>query len=294
MARKPVTVEQSKAKKNGVSKVGGISGLPALPSDLLAEMQQDATDASANVKVFGEINTISIKGGVFSFRGENLGKELDCVILASCNMNEYYTGAYDPNVKGVTPACYALSQTGKDMAPHSNAPDKQNPSCDTCWATKIGTATVGKGRACKQKVRLAILHADDATSEEAVGEALIAQINVPAMSVGNFGAYVKVLASEVNNKLPTYAVLTRITLEPHPTYQIVMKFSPVSGVVNAATMRAIQQRVRTEAKDLVLAPFQIKKDDDDAPKTKSKKPLPGSTAPVKTEATRGGRSRFSR
>jgi hypothetical protein len=286
----------AKAKVKGVVIEGksGKTGLPALPADLLAELQKDATDNAANVKVFGDLNVISIKGGVFSFRGENLGKELDCVILASANMNEYYEGAYDPNVKGKTPDCYALSVSGKDMAPHSAAPDKQNPTCDGCWAAKIGTASVGKGRACKQKVRVALIHGDDANSAEAVMEAAIAQINVPAMSVGNFGAYVKVLASEQSGKLPTYAVLTKITLEPHPTYQIVMKFSPQSGVNSAETLRAIQAR-RTQATDLVTAPYQVKADDDDAKKAsgpKAKKKLPGSEAPAKVDAQRGGRSRF--
>jgi hypothetical protein len=270
----------------------GKTGLPALPADLLASLQADATDAAANVKVFGDRNLISIKGGVFSFNGENLGKELDCVILASANMNEYYAGAFDPNVKGVTPGCYALSISGKDMAPHTGSPDKQHPTCDGCRATKIGTASVGKGRACKQKVRIALLHAEDASNAEAVTEALIAQVNVPAMSVGNFGAFVKVLAGDVNHKMPTYAVLTRITLEPHPTYQIVMKFQPLSGIADAETLLAIQSRARSEAKDLVLAPFQAKKDDEE-PGKKAKKPLPGQQQ-AKTEAARGGRSRFSR
>jgi hypothetical protein len=287
--RKPVTIEG-----NGSRKKNGHTGLPALPSDLLAELQKDATDASANVKVFGDTNLISIKGGVFSFKGENLGKELDCVILASANMNEWYKGAYDPNVKGVTPACYALSESGKDMAPHAAAPDKQNATCDDCWASKIGTASVGKGRACKQKVRIALLHADDVQSAESVAEALIAQVNVPAMSVGNYGAFVKVLANDQTFKRPVYMVVTRITLEPHPTYQTVMKFSPISGVADAATLRAIMTRVRAEAKELVLAPYQAKKEEADAKGPKSKKRLPVSAPPAKVEASRGGRSRFGR
>jgi hypothetical protein len=286
--RKPVTIDQpAKGKKNGHT------GLPALPSDLIAELQKDATDSAANVKVFGDTNLISIKGGVFSFKGENLGKELDCVILAGANMNEYYAGAYDPNVKGTIPGCYALSETGKDMSPHAAATDKQNQTCDDCWAAKIGTASVGKGRACKQKVRIALMHGDDVTSAEAVTEALIAQVNVSAMSVGNYGAYVKVLAGDVNGKRPTYSVLTRITLEPHPTYQIVLKFSPLSGIGNAETLRAIMTRVRSEAKELVLAPYPAKKEDDN-PGVKAKKKLPRQPAPAKVEAQRGGKSRFGR
>jgi hypothetical protein len=187
-----------------------------------------------------------------------------------------------------------LSPSGKNMAPHAAAPDKQGSNCDECWASKIGTATTGKGRACKQKLRISLLHADDVKTAETVGEAMIMQISIPSMSVANFGTYVKVLAGDAReNKLPTYALYTTITIKPHPNYQYTLDFTPLQGLEDADVLQAVMQRVRAEAKDLVLAPFPaMKKDEDEAPRKGAKKALPGQ--PVRTEAARGGKSRFAR
>jgi len=280
--RKPITIQQSSRKKNGGT------NLPALPADLMAEMAKDATDASANARVFGESNFISIKGGVFTYKNQNLGKEIDTVILASANLNEYYAKAYDGASKGQTPSCYALSVDGLHMAPHSASPKKEGTTCDECWASKFGTAAVGKGRACKQKVRIAIFHADDIQDAETAQSALICTIGVPAMSVSNFGSYVKVLAGE--HKIPTYAGITRIVLESHPQWQTEMKFIPISSLTDPDVIKVVMGRVRTQARDLVLAPFPSMKADKEESKGKSKRTLPGQP---KTGPARGGRSRFS-
>lgn len=132
-ARKGEVVEH-KSRKNGNSGGDDGFGVPALPADLMSDLQQDATDQSANVRAFGESNLISIKGGVFSFKGNNLGPSIDVVVMASASVNEYYEGAYDPTRKGVTPACYALSVSGKiwHRTPTRRISNRRNVSIARC------------------------------------------------------------------------------------------------------------------------------------------------------------------
>lgn len=121
-------------------------------------------------------------------------------------------------------------------------------------------------------------------------EALICQVGVPAMSVSKFGNYVKILANDVRfNKMPTYRFITRLTLVPHPTYQFVMEFMPMSAIEDVDVLKAVMARVRAEAKDLVLAPFPPSTVQAEESKGgKVKKPLPT----AKPGVEKGGRSRF--
>ena len=280
--------------KAGTKKSSG-NTLPALPADFLAELQKDAVEGAANVRTFCDSNIVSTKGGVFSFKGENFGDQIDTVLLAYAHLNEYYPGTYDPNKKGQTPTCYALSTTGQNMSPHAAAPDKHASTCTECEYAAFGSALVGKGRACKQKMRIAFLHSDDTTSADSVAEALIAQVGVPAMSVSNLGAYLKILAGNPAAIVPMYAMRTRLRLEKHATYQFVMKFEPIEIINDYKTLVAIRQRVKNEATDLVLAPFPASATDNgrggkgggSAASGKKKQVIP-------TKAASGTRSRFGK
>ena len=291
MATKKKAVKTVSKSKSVVSK--SPSTALTVPGDFLAELRKDAVGYAASVKVQGEGNFISVKGGVFSRRGDSWGNSFEGVILAHAHVNEYYEGTYDPNKKGVTPSCYALSTNGDDMTPHASIAQPENDKCDTCPMAEIGSATVGKGRACKQKARLALIHGDDLRNAETASEALILQMAVPPMSKSNFTSYVKVIAENPKFGLPPYAVLVEFVLKPHPVYQYQLEFKPIAVINNEAILRVLQARARGEATDRVMAPFMksAAKDDDKGKGRAKSKALPAPTKKKAATATRG-RSRF--
>lgn len=243
----------SKSTKNASKAVTKPAVSGGLPANLQEELAREAAGYAANIRVAGESNMISTRNGVFTFRGESLGDSIDVVILNFAHVNEYYPDEFDPTVKK-TPACYALSRSGENMTPHAEAPAKEAAACAGCPQSAIGSDPRRGGRACKQKIRLAIIHADDTASEDGVAEATICRIMVPAMSKSKLASYVKVLGDNPRFRVPPYAVITRIKLERHPKYQYVMEFEPLS-IAPAESIGALRGRANGEALDAVMSPY---------------------------------------
>lgn len=273
------------AKTTAVTTTQSSNSALAIPADFLAELRKDAVGYAASVKVQGEGTYISLKGGVFSFRGDNLGNEIGGVVLSHSHVNEYYEDAYDANRKGVTPACFSLSSNGENMTPHPSVSKPQSTNCAACSMSQIGSATVGKGRACKQKARVSFVHIDDIGSAEAATEATILQLAVPPMSKGNYTSFIKVVSENPRFGIPPYAVLTKLKLAPHPQYQYTLSFEPLHILKDVEVIKTLMTRARGEATELVMAPFQKKIEEAEEAPAKKKKAVP---APV----ARGGRSRF--
>jgi len=244
-------------KKTGTavaaSTLSNKSGSSGLPVALQEELARDAATYAANVKTQGESNLLSTRNGVFSFRGESLGSTIQAVIIGAAHVNEFYPDEYDPNVKK-TPDCYALSRSGEAMTPHAEAPNKQSTDCASCPNAAIGSDSRRGGRACKQKMRIAIIHGDSLSSEEAVTEADIARIMVPAMSKSKLASYIKVLGENPRYRVPPYAVVTEIKLVPHPKYQYVMEFSPLS-IASASLIPTLRARANSEGADSVMEAY---------------------------------------
>lgn len=270
MARPSKTNTPAKAKTSTSTAI-------AIPSNLRDELAADAADSVASVRSLGESGNIGTKGGRFSFRGNDLGTTLECVVLGFAHLNEYYADEYDPNVKGKSPNCYALSKTGDAMKPHEAVAEQESDDCTSCPMAAIGSDRRGRGRACKQKMRLILIHGDDVSNAQAAGEASVARLAVPSMSKNKFGAYVKVLAENPNWKLPLYAVRTRITLVPDPKFQFVMEFSPVDIAGDAETIRVLKSRTN-EANDAATAPFPVMSQEA-AAKPAGRKPPPAKSVP---------------
>lgn len=153
---------------------------------------------------------ISIRGGKLTFAGADVpGNELRCVILGWVHENQYYDGDFDPDVPQV-PACYAFGQDTKTMEPHENAPDKQSDACEGCPINEFGSADRGKGKACKNVVRLAIIAESDL---EDLDNVEIVYMKVPVMSVKNFLVYAA-KNLKVTLGRPYWSVVTNISVVP--------------------------------------------------------------------------------
>lgn len=168
---------------------------------------------------------LSIRGGQLSFGGVDIeDNELRCVILAWVYENQYYQGRFDPSTPQV-PVCYAFSDplSGNDketMAPLDNVTEKQNDACATCQWNEYETSETGRGKACKNVLRLALIAEDDL---EDLSSAEVIYFKVPVTSVKNFLAYAK---KDLKQKLerPLWSVITLLEVEKDNETQVKVTF----------------------------------------------------------------------
>lgn len=155
---------------------------------------------------------ISTKGGVLKYHDTPLkDNQVTCIILAGLIENAYYDGPYDPN-NPKAPVCFAFSEDGDGMAPHEKAHDPQHETCDGCPRNEWGSASVGRGKACKNIRRLGLLSCDE-VSMSGIEDGEIATLEVSVTSVKSYSGYVKQLA--LNGSAP-WAWQTVITLDREP------------------------------------------------------------------------------
>lgn len=82
---------------------------------------------------------------------------IQVVILDFTSKNSFYEGAFD--AKNITPpACFAIGDVIKNMAPSKNSPDPRAQDCTTCTMNQFGSA--GTGKACKNSRALAVISPD--------------------------------------------------------------------------------------------------------------------------------------
>jgi len=191
---------------------------------------------------------LSLKGGVLLFQDEPMpGNQILCVILDAVTERTYYDTKYEAGGENLPPRCYAFGRAGDKtpLAPHPSMQADleyfipQNDECATCPHNEFGTSNTGRGKACSERRRLALLPAgyftprkgsrdfdahliEDVAHYEAADIALL-KLNV--MSVKDWARYVTTLSSAEH--LPPMAVITRIYVEPDPKSQFRVKFEMV-------------------------------------------------------------------
>jgi len=115
------------------------------------------------------INRIRLDNRHFVMPDETRIKgELPVVILDWAYSNTYYSKPWTPGAD-TFPDCFAVGQTQANMVPSQNSPNIQNDGnpCATCPHNQFGSAPNGKGKACQNRVQLAVmLFTDDGGPED--------------------------------------------------------------------------------------------------------------------------------
>lgn len=190
---------------------------------------------------------LSTKGGVLSFQDEPLpGNQMVVVILDVVHERTLYTQKYVAGAENnLPPVCYAFGRTPEEiqqMAPHPSmqaGPDyfiPQNFECATCPNNEWGSSDTGRGKACGERRRIALLpagyyqpkrgsrdfdlHLFDDPGHYASAD--IAFLKLPVMSVKDWARYVTHLSSA--HSRPPFGVISRVYLEPDPKSQFRVKF----------------------------------------------------------------------
>lgn len=182
-------------------------------STALANIQERIKQELANVKqtvAAPSGRTISVKGKVFTLpNGQSSQGPMQAVVLDWRNLNRYYTAAYNPQ-NPAPPHCFALHKDINLLAPHEEAAEPQADDCASCAMNKWGSAPAGgKGKACRNTVRLAIAPPDMTAEDEPY------LISVSPTGIKSWSALVNGL--EAHGMLPIQ-VVTEISFDPNAAY----------------------------------------------------------------------------
>lgn len=150
---------------------------------------------------------VTVKG--FQFRGANIGMTFDAVVLDSIFENTYFDSPYDPDADAKDPTCWAKGRHASEMAPPAelNAAAKQSDACASCWAAEFGSASHGKGKACRNYRRIALLPWNDGNPDfQNLGV-----LRIPPTSLNVFNQYVSKVSNELQSA--TLQFVTRFNVD---------------------------------------------------------------------------------
>lgn len=242
----------------------------------LARQAKVAADMEANV-AGGQF--FSLKSGVLSFNDSPLpGNQMAVVIVDSVLENVYYPGEYDAdNPSG--PSCFAFGRNEADLKPHLvvvEADQAEHEACAGCPQNEWGTAEKGKGKACRNVRRLALLPAgtinvktdefEPFDEDEHWTKTPIAFLKLPVTSVKAYAAYVKQLAGTL--KRPPFGVYTKIGVVPDAKTQFKVTFDALS-IIEDPTMGMVFERNK-EVQSVIDFPYQLDEPEEKKPKGKQK------------------------
>lgn len=195
--------------------------------------------------------TIQLKAGIIKYNNEPVkDNKLQCVVMGSAYENRWYEHGYDPD-NPQPPECFALSVDGMDMLPSPNSSKPQAANCKSCPHNKWHSAEKGRGKACKNNRRLALIPASALVSDEEVLGAEVAIMRVSVTSVKFWTKYVdKVYAM---HRRPVFGVATTIGTVPDAETQFKITFD-MAGLIPKERLGALLDK-RTLCADVLMLPY---------------------------------------
>jgi len=250
--RKPTQAERLASKK-----------AVALPENWEEQMALDAKEEyQEESKVSGgSIVTLSTKDKRFSLGDDDLGSEIDVVVADSAFEHAYYDRPYDEDNPS-PPACFAIGKVEKDLVPHPDSPKPQHDNCKDCPWNEFESAAVGKGKACKNKRRLALFaHGDDGLSTEQM-------VILPIAPTGlkNYAIYAKGVNAKL--KRPTYAVVTTMAFSDKKSYPIVTH--KMHSILEKDDVDRVFKH-KGQVEDILLEPYDVSSYEEPVQKKKAAK-----------------------
>lgn len=229
------------------------------------QLAKEAELAAAQEAKVGGGKFISLKGGIMTFDGAQLpNNQLACVIVDSLFENVMYEGAYDPDNMS-PPACFAFGRDEKSLAPHEVVVEANQAVCSDCAScpnNQWGSAEKGKGKACSNRRRLALIAAGSFDSqgrfipdldETVMAEAQLAFMKLSPTNTKGWAGYVHQLAQVA--KRPPHGVITKIRVVPDPKTQFRVIFEMVENVSNE--LMGIIMKRREEAQGAIEMPYDL-------------------------------------
>lgn len=250
------TAAKGAAKKTAGKKSATGTSMVAWEERLRQEAQVAAA-IEENVGSGGSF--ISTKGGRLMFEGAEIpGNKMNVVILDHILENNLFAGRYDPDTPA-SPVCFSLGRDENELAPHENSPEPQHDTCRGCPMNEFGTADTGKGKACKNSRRLALITEGDL---EDIENAKVSYLKLPVTSVKGWAGYVRQLHTTLGR--PPFGVVTEISLVPDPKTQFKMQFKLVEQIDSAESFEALFTKKDAVAQEIAF-PYQPREEEEERP-----------------------------
>ncbi len=217
------------------------------------ELAKKANIAAGMVAGLGGSKYISSRGGVLSVNNSPIpGNRAAVVIIDSMLENALYEGDYDPD-EPRPPTCYAFGREVGAMTPHEKViagGTAQSDACKTCPKNQWGSADKGRGKACKNIARLAVIMAGQYVGDtgnklkllddpDYYRKAEVYMMKLPVTSVGAFAAFVKSVREAWGGDLAQIA--TKVSVVPDAKSQYKVTFEAIQELPKAV-MPAILQK----------------------------------------------------
>lgn len=182
------------------------------------KLSQLADQAKSTVASITGGQFISIRSGVLTYQGAAItGNKMSVIILDHIIENAFYEGDFDPDTPA-SPSCYAFGRTLAECRPH---PDCSRPQggpgggCIGCPSNQFGTSDRGRGKACGNRQRLAMITEGDL--KDVVG-AEVAYLRIPPTNLKVWAGYVRSLADSFRR--PPLLAVTELSVHPDPKNQV--------------------------------------------------------------------------
>jgi hypothetical protein len=205
---------------------------------------------------------LSWRGGTTKLGDDKLPNPLPVIVLAASAERVYYAGAFVEG-KAAAPECYSFD----GEKPHPQAKNKGAADCANCPLNEFGSATNGKGKACKEGARIALLHGDVLKKPEKITEADIVQARFSVSAAMAWRAFVE--AELDGHDLPTWCFGISIKNENDPKTQYKLSFS-ATQITNDKILDLIAARVPA-AERLVTTPYATIAEDKPKPGARARK-----------------------
>lgn len=297
---KKATIPAAPAKTKAPGKPVGTALVP-----WEEEMANRAKRAAKQEVPYSSFKKISTQGGILKVDDEAIeGNELDIVVIGALHENQWYRQAFDPRNPTV-PNCYAFNDPNADeetkpedtMVAHAEAEEPQggpdideggangNP-CNDCWANRMGSADTGRGKACKNIRRLAIVTEDAIEDAESLNNAEMRMLNVPVMSTFGWSKFVNSVANDMSRDYS--GVVATLKLVPDPKSQFRLEFTFKSLIQFDQGLWTAMEKKRAEAMGVLLSAYP-KQADLDANKAAAAPPARGGRAAQARAAQAGSK-----
>jgi hypothetical protein len=189
------------------------TSLQAYEDQLAKEASEIKRTLSANVG-----STISTRGKMFTMPdGRSHPGPLQCIILDFINYNLYYRDPF--NAQDIKPpVCWAYNKYVDELGPADGVEEPQSDACSSCPHFQFGSAPNGRGKACRQTVKLAVVEPNPTEASE------IMVISVSPTALKAWAGYLNLVDMKYNT-VPA-GVITEISFNPNETYPTLMFGNP--------------------------------------------------------------------
>lgn len=215
------------------------------------DMAREAQVASEAASHLATGNFLSTRGAKFSLGGNEIGAEIDVVIVDYIRENTYYVDGFDPDNPS-SPACYAFARTedAEQMAPHPDVEEPQNETCKGCENSAWGSADRGRGKACAERWRLGLVAMENGALPDDLTSAEVKFLRISPTQGKAFVTYMKGLLAVGK---PLYTVVTRLSVRSDDKTMIAMSFRTVDrAATDQTSYNALKLKHDAVAKEIAF------------------------------------------